>query len=236
MFKVNGIFKAKQFLNALSMKVNNLIRHHEWGNEEKENVKDTLDHFNRMTKVQLYESQHFEDKKKNYSYTNKRFNNRNLLNDSHIENRQKKQVNSTKSDIDLNKNHRYPSTSKSQNKTYEKKSAVFNKESPALRNKGTEGSSRSSFELHTSVKDLNRVDLKKFEKQYSSSENLHVVSVKNESTFKPVGGRGRQNWRSQQDRSKIQGGRTFHNNRHNNDSQHAQGEKNVNCQSENSKP
>jgi hypothetical protein len=168
MFKINELFKTKQFLNALSLRVNNLIRLHDWTKEEKEIVKGTLDNFNIMLKVQLYENQHVEDKNK-YDKKNLFYN--------RSKNWQKQQVYLSSKNIDKTK-----------------KNSVYNKEPPAHKSTEIRNSSRS-LQLGISENDLNSIDPKKFEKQYSSSENLHVVSIKNESTFKPIDGKGNDRFR-----------------------------------------
>lgn len=197
MFKINELFKSKQFLNALSMKVNNLMRLHDWKKEEEEIFKDTFDRFNVMIKAQLYENQHVENKKK--------YDNKSLCYDKR-KNLHKQRVFSSKNDNDLNKNKNYQYPFASKNIGQNKKNAVFNKESPVHKSIENGNSSRS-LQLDISVNDLNCIDSNKFEKQYSSSENLHVVSIKNESTFKHANGKGnsrgrhKRNWRSQRDKS-----------------------------------
>lgn len=221
------------------MKVNSVIRHHEWRKEEKEIVKDTYDRFDKMAKVQLYKNQHVE-KKEYDNNSNKRYSKKNFC-ESHVGNLRKKQINiSSKNDTDLDriKNHQYPSDSIniSQHKTLEKRNAVFNKGSPIHKNIITdESTSRSFFQSHTSMNNLNCIDSKKFEKQYSS-EDIHVVSVKNESNFKPPNGSGRggykQNWRTKQDISKIQKGQGLYDDPYQMNLQHTHRNKNLNCQNE----
>lgn len=57
LYKLNELFKARQFLNMLSTKVKHITSNHKWSTEEKEMIEDTLNRFNCMVKVKIYGNQ-----------------------------------------------------------------------------------------------------------------------------------------------------------------------------------
>lgn len=102
MFQVNGLFKSKQFLNALFVKVNEIKLRHGWSTEENKIIEDTLNRFNKIAEVKMYGNKFVNNNKTfhhNQSFdnnSNKRYPNTNSNDDNW-----RKQSNSIKNDSNI---------------------------------------------------------------------------------------------------------------------------------------
>lgn len=225
LFKVN-YFKIKQFLNVLSFKLKDIKNSHEWSSQEKEIIDDTVERFNKMSKIKMYENQYFNDNKSGAhkqnvdSKSNKYYLNKKPYKDEH--NGWQKKSNYQQPCSSTSIVHEKHSTS-NKNSSYHKLKTKHDLIKP-LKN-----SSKETSESMLSLNDSN-IDskLKKFECKHNSLDNLHVVSMESNSArissdFR-TRGRGGMKYNSQNRQNRFQNqGKLLQNNDNYNDFQHARG-------------
>lgn len=225
LFKVNH-FKVKQFLNVLSFTLKNIKSSHEWSCQEKEIIDDTVERFNKMSKIKMYDNQYFN----------------NIKMDAHRQhfdsNSNKKPYNGKHNEWQKKSNYQQPcsSTSIDRNNIHEKYSTSNNKSYHKLKTnhdpiKPLKNSSNEISESMLSLNDSNTIDskLKKFERKHNSLDNIHVVSIESNPARTPAdfrtrgrGGGIKSYSQNRQNRFQNQG-KLLQNNNNYNDFQHAQG-------------
>lgn len=192
----------KQFLNVLSFKLKTIKSSHEWSSQEKEIIDDTIERFNKMSKLKMYQNQYFDDIKTGAYKQN--FNSKS----------NKKPNNGNHNEWKKKSNYQQPSTSKGidQNDVHEKYSASI-KKSPYQKIKTEHNLIKpleNSSEISESMCDLNNSNnfeskFKKFEHKHNSLDNIHFVPVKGSSAFtfseSRTHGRGSNNSCSQNQRN-----------------------------------
>lgn len=172
LFKVNGYFKPKQFLNVLSLKLKTVVSSHEWSSQEKEVIDNTFERFNKISKSDWYTNKFFDDgktgahKQSNNYFPNKNYTHRKSYDGKLNDNWRKQSKLHTK---DINQNY-------GQEKYHPLNNSPF-----SHKKKNEKGFSQTNDSM-LSLKDSK---LKKFEHKRNFFGNLHVVSVENGSTLTP---------------------------------------------------
>lgn len=246
MFKING-FKPKQFLNVLSIKIKELVNNNNWSLEEKKIIDDTFDRFNKISKLNIYDSRFNDDNKTAFHNKNnaKMYPNNKPYNNNNREKNEswRKQKVDSSSQNESNNIHQRQFASKYVNQKISLEKHGARVVEP-ITNQHKE--MYNSFELpvkipNESMKSLNNSDSieikqKKFENKFSSLGNLHVVSLEQNSIKRPFSSRiydkngnrygdSKPNWRNQQNISQNQNSfEIFHN--HGINSKRSQGYKN----------
>lgn len=217
LYKLNELFKAKQFLNMLSTKVKYITSNQKWSTEENEIIRDTVNRFNCMVKVKTYENKNciqnkFAAQKQSYDKSsNEKYHNKTQYIVKNKSNWQKRQMNCL--EIKSNKNNcKQTSTSNMTNRIHHEN----NNTNDNLKKPLKIGSNNKSYQLHKSIENLNNSKnnknetmIKKVETQNSSMENL-LKLTKNYSTQKSKtygshskGSAGnKSNWQNQSNKSK----------------------------------
>jgi len=247
LFKVDGYFRPKQFLNVLSINVKELIKNNKWSIEEKKIIDNTFDRFNKISRLQFYDNRCNRDNNKisfhnkNESNSNERYPKNKPYNNTQNKSwrKQKNQL----SENGPNNSHKNQSASKyiDHNKSFEKQGALDDQKTPKHQHKAIDSNFKlpikNSIEPTNSLNDSNNIEtkLKKFENKFNSLKNVHVVSLENSSINKSFSrplGRGNRyggyklSWRHPQDDTQNQDNfEIFHN--HSINSQQSERYKNV---------
>jgi hypothetical protein len=239
LFHING-FRPNQFLNVLSIKLNELVNNNKWSLEEQKMINNTFDRFNKISKFNLHDGCFNDDNKTTFHSKN---DTKMYLNNKGKNESWRKQKVDLSSQNEFNNIHQRQFASKyvNQKNSLEKHGARVVE---PLTNQHKE--MYNSFELpvkipNESMKSLNNLDSietkqKKFENKFSSLGNLHVVSLEQNSIKRPFSskiydksgnryGDSKPNWRNQQNVSQNQNSfEIFH--RHGINSKYSQGYKN----------
>jgi len=209
-------------------------------------IDNTFEKLNKISKLHFYDNQLNDDNKTTFHNKNKANSNK-IYHNKPYNNREKESWRKQKVDLSENgsnnsRQHQFTSKHINQNKSSEKPSDLNIKPSKS-QHKVTDYNFKLPIKKSIEpINSLNNSDniktkLNKFEKKFSSSSNLHVVSLENNSINKPFssGTRGRDHkiyggnnscWRTHQDDPQNQDSfEIFHNNGIN--SQHSQGYKNT---------
>lgn len=179
LYKLNELFKTRQFLNMLSTKVKHITSNQEWSAEENEIIRDTLNRFNCMLKVKTYGNQNciqnkFVAQKQSYDKTsNEKYHNKTQYNVKNKSNWQKRQMNCL--EIKSNKNnHKQPSTSNANTLHHENINVNDNLKKPIKI-----GSNIKSYQLHKSTENLNNSKNNKNKTMVKIVESEHGGSIEN---------------------------------------------------------
>ncbi|XP_025197118.1 uncharacterized protein LOC112595929 [Melanaphis sacchari] len=246
LFKVNG-FRNKQFLNALSITVKELVNNHKWSLEEKKTIHNTFDRFIQISKLHFYDSHFNDDNKTSFHNKNeaKKYPYNKSYNNNKSEFRQKLKVDFSENKSNSSHQHQFASKDINKNKYLKKHSALVTE---PLTNQHKLIDNNFKLSVKTSIdsmKSLNNSDniktkLKKFENKFSSSDNLHVVSLENNPFKTPfknqIHNRGnnrykesKSSWRTKQDASHDQNSFEIF---HGINSQRSRGYKNVHLENQ----
>lgn len=229
MFKIDGVFRTKQFLNVLTLKVKHVLNL-KWSIEEKKIIENTFKRFNKISKLNIYDNSFNHDNKtdfhkRNEANSNKRYPYNNIKNQSW----RKQKVDS--SDNRTNNSQKYQSASKYFNHN---KSVENHRHLDINLSTNQHKVIDDNFQLpikkcddpinEVNLNDSNIIQskLKKFENKFSSSRDLNIILSENKSINTPsssrMRGRGicryngnKPSWRNQQDDYQNQDNPIFNN-------------------------
>ncbi|XP_060836483.1 uncharacterized protein LOC132919152 [Rhopalosiphum padi] len=201
LFHVNG-FRPNQFLNVLSIKLNELVNNNKWSLEERKMIDNTFDRFNKISKFNLYDGCFNDDNKTTFHSKN---DTKICLNIKGKNESWRKQKVDLSSQNEFNNIHQRQFASKyvNQKNSLEKHGA-----------RGVEPLTNQHKEMYNSFELPIKIH---------NETNLHVVSLEQNSIKRPFSSRiydksgnrygdSKSSWRNQQNVSQNQNNfETFHN-------------------------